>query len=131
VIQVVVVSIIHLRLKTKNITDALSLVSDWGRDLSDGVHEVNTEHPLVGSELNLTSEVVKMSDEAGEDLLGASLSLWATSVNDMLGEVWVESVGWGVGSHVCYVYGRNKRRVRRQDGVKDELDGNEERFQGG
>lgn len=56
-----------LRLKTDHITNAVTLVTDGGADLSDGVDELNTEHPLGRSKLNLTSEVVDVLDQRAQD----------------------------------------------------------------
>lgn len=84
--------LINKRLKTDHITDTVALVANGGGDGTNGVDELNTHHPLSGSELNLTSEVVDVLDEATQDLLGTRRGLRTHGVNHIGGEVGVPAV---------------------------------------
>lgn len=84
----------------------MGLVPDVCGDLADRVDKVNTGHPLIGSQLDLTGEVVQVTEQAGQDLAVSGGDIGAHGVDDMLGEVRVETrLGWRaigtVGSHFC------------------------------
>jgi hypothetical protein len=69
------------------------LVSDWRTDLTDRIEEFDTHHPLVDGELDLASEIVHMLDQAAQDDSIAVCASGTDGVQDVLGEVGVES-GW-------------------------------------
>jgi len=68
--------------------------------LTNGVDKVHTRHPLVRGELDFASKVVEMSDEAAENLTVSVVGFGANGLDDMVGEVGVES-GSLVASHCC------------------------------
>lgn len=74
----------------------MSLVTDRSADLADRVDELNTEHPLGGGKLNLTSEVVDVLDERAQDHASTLGGLGAHAVDDGGGEVGVELARHGV-----------------------------------
>jgi len=57
------------------------------------VHELHTLHPLVNSELNFASKVMKVLEELGHDEASARSGLWADCVDDILREIGIEAVG--------------------------------------
>ena len=103
------VALRNIRLETKDIGDAVGLVTGLlalGVDAANGVDELDTGHPLVNGEFDLTGEVVEVTDQGAEDLAVAGGSIGAHVVNDGLGEVGIEAVrcllsavGVSVGGH--------------------------------
>lgn len=79
------------RFETKNIRDSVSLIANLGRALADGIDEVYAGHPLVICELNFSSKVVKMTDQAAEDYAVSRSHVGTHGIDGMLGEVWVEA----------------------------------------
>ena len=74
----------------------MAFVANGSADLADGVDELNTEHPLGGSEFDLTSEVVNVPDQRSQDHASALGGLGPHGVDHIGGEVGVEA---GVGRH--------------------------------
>jgi hypothetical protein len=68
----------------------LALISLGIADLSNGVHEVDAQHPFIDCELDFSREIMKMPDEGGQDLSVPGRGLWANGVDDMLSEVGVK-----------------------------------------
>ena len=66
-----------------------------GVDAANLVDELDTGHPLVDGELNLASEVVDVTDHGTKNLTVARSGVGAHAINDLLGEVRVESVRGG------------------------------------
>jgi hypothetical protein len=87
-------SVDHSRLQTKNITDAVRLIPNWGRNLTKRVDEVHTGHPLINGQLNLPGEVMEMPYQGAHHNSVSLRRLWTHGVNDQLSEVRVESVSW-------------------------------------
>src|SRR5437879_3502646 len=83
---------ICLRFKSKDIRDSVAFISRLRTRFSNGVDEVHAGHPLVNGELDLPSEIVKVSNESRHNLPCSGISLGSHGVNDALGEVWVKSV---------------------------------------
>lgn len=80
----------------------MALVPDGCADLADGVDEVHAQHPLVDGQLGLSRKVVDVLDERAEDESLAISGLGANGVDDMFGEVGVESIGGlAGGGHDC------------------------------
>ena len=86
----------HLRFKTNDVADAVALVADGSADLADGVDELNTKHPLGGSELHLTRKVMNVLDQGAQDHTSTLGGLGAHGIHDIGREVGVEA---GVGRH--------------------------------
>lgn len=84
---------LNLRFQPNNVRHTLPLIANLRANLTDRINEVNAQHPLVNTELDLSCEVVNMSDQGREDLAIAALTLGAYRVNDMLGKVGVEAGG--------------------------------------
>jgi hypothetical protein len=61
------VASMYLRFKADNIANAVALVAHGSADLADRVDELDTEHPLGGSKLDLTSKVVDVLDQRSQD----------------------------------------------------------------
>lgn len=78
----------------------MGLVSRLGRDLADGVDEVDARHPLIVGQLNLASKVVEVAKEAAEEDAVSGRHVGAHCVNNMLCEVGVEAAEVAVGA-VC------------------------------
>lgn len=73
----------------------MSFVSRRCADLTDTVDPVDSCHPLIGLQLDLSDEVVEVSEERCKDLLCARGSIFTSGGNDILGEVGVVLVGVG------------------------------------
>lgn len=82
---------IYLRFQTKHVGNTMTLVSRGGADLSNGVHELDTHHPLVDCELNFSSKVMDMADQGGENQSVSSRDIGANGIDAVLGEVGVKS----------------------------------------
>lgn len=61
-------------------------------DAADLINVLDTSHPLIHGELDLASEVVDVTDQSTKNLTVAGSGVGAHAVNDILGEVGVESV---------------------------------------
>jgi hypothetical protein len=81
----------HLRFQTKNIRDSVSLIANLGRALADGIDEVYTGHPFIVGELDFSSKVVKMTDQAAKNLAVSRSHVRTHGIDGMLSEVWVEA----------------------------------------
>lgn len=89
-------------LEAENVADAVGLVAGLVGgvvDLAKGVDELDTLHPLVDGELDLTSKVVDVADQSTENLAVAGGGGGTHALNDILGEVGVETVSGLVGGH--------------------------------
>ena len=80
------------RFYAQNIRDAMSLVPGVCCRLADGVHESDTLEPLVIGQLDLTNEVVEMTDQRAHDEARPLRYIGSNGVDDRVGEVWVEAV---------------------------------------
>lgn len=102
----------YSRFNTQDIADSPCLIAVLLVCLTDGVDIVDTQHPLILCELDLSAEVVHVFDQAAEDLSMSGLGLGAHEVDDMVGKVGIESaaailctigtigaVGSAVGAH--------------------------------
>lgn len=98
-----------LRFQTDNVADTVALVTDGSADLSNGVDELDTKHPLSGGKLNLTSEVVDVSDQGTKDHTSTLGGLGSHGVDHIGSEVRVEAA---VGRHVVCVCMCGKRGER-------------------
>lgn len=85
----VLIGVYYSRFDTKDIAHSPCLVSVLLPGLANGVDVVDTDNPLVLSELDLTAEVVQVSDQGGEDLSVSGFRFGAHEINDMLCEVGV------------------------------------------
>lgn len=65
-------------------------------DLADSIDEVNRGHPLVDGKLDLTGEVVEVTDQRAHNLAVTGSGVGADAIDDGVGEVGVETV---LGSH--------------------------------
>lgn len=88
----------------------VALAIGLGPGLADLVEELDTLEPFLGSQVDLSCEVVQMADGGGENLLEARAGVGATCVDDILGEVGIvlvlggrDAVGLCLGGHcgVC------------------------------
>ncbi len=101
---VLVCDLVNEGFDTEDVADTLALVTGWRGDLADGVDEVDAGHPLIDGELRLAEEVMEVAGERAHDVASAGVGLWADGINDMLGEVWVETrllLEIWVGSGLC------------------------------
>jgi hypothetical protein len=90
----------------------LALISDGCADLTDGVDEVDAQHPLIDGKLDFSCEIVDMSDQRTKHHSVSRRALWANGVNDMLGEVGVKSRGRHCdGGEGCLMWGRKCNRL--------------------
>jgi hypothetical protein len=89
-----------LRFQANDVADAMALVTGGGADLADRVDEVDTQHPLLGSELDLAGKVVDVADEGAQDDAGALGGLWPHGVDDIGSEVGIVLGGGGRGRHL-------------------------------
>ena len=89
-------SVPNLRFKADNITHTVHLISRGGTDLAHRVHEADTGHPLIRSELNLAGKIVQVLEQGGENLPVAWRDIGAHGLADQAGEVGVE-LGLGGG----------------------------------
>lgn len=79
-----------LRFDTQDIAQSPHVIAVLSVCLTHRVDEVDTDDPLILSELDFSAEIVHVSDQGGKDLSVSWLGLWAHEINDMLSEVWVE-----------------------------------------
>jgi len=87
------------RFKTNHVANTVAFVTDGSADFADGVDELDTEHPLGGSEFDLTSKVVDVLDQRTQDDASALRDLRSHGVDDIGSEVGVKLA---VGGHfVC------------------------------
>ena len=84
---------------------------------------MHTGHPLIVGKLHLSREVVQVTNQAAENYTIAWCDIGAHSVEDMLGEVWVET-GMSIGSHFFFckcagnnVYKHSNRMTRMGETV--------------
>ena len=61
--------------------------------MTNRVDKEHTSHPFLGSEFDVTAEVVEVGKEACKDFLDTGRGLWTSGVNDSLGKLWVELLG--------------------------------------
>ena len=80
-----------LRLKSENVGHTVSFISALGVDLASSVDKLDTGHPLVGAQLNLTSKVVEMANQRTQDNAVSLSGARAHGVNDELREIGVEA----------------------------------------
>lgn len=80
-----------LRLNTKNITHAPRLIPILLVRLPDAIHVIDAQHPLILRELHLTTEIMQVPDQRGEDLAVSRQRRGRHQVDDVLREVRVES----------------------------------------
>lgn len=91
--------LVNKRFKADHVADAVAFVANGSADFADGVDELDTKHPLGGSELDLTSKVVDVLDQRTQDDASALRDLGSHGVDDIGSEVGVELA---VGGHfVC------------------------------
>jgi hypothetical protein len=83
----------HIRLQADDVADQLPLVPAVIAHLARPVDQVHALHPLIDGEVDLTGEIVDVTDQRADDLAGASGGIGACGVDDILGEVWVKLVG--------------------------------------
>lgn len=81
-----------LRLKADNVTHQLALIPLLVGHLAGPVDHLNTLHPFVCCELDLSSPVVHVPYKARHDLFHPRRGLRTRSIDDMLGEVRVETL---------------------------------------
>ena len=80
------------RLKTKHIAEKLALVAPVVAHLSGPVDQLDALHPLIDCEVDLASEVVKMTEERADDLASPGRRVRARGRDDALREGRVELV---------------------------------------
>lgn len=80
----------NLRLNAENVADAPCLVTVLLVGLAQRVDVVDAHDPLVLSELDLSAEVVHVTNERSEDDALAGVGLGAHEADDMVCEVGVE-----------------------------------------
>lgn len=68
------------------------------------VHQLDAGHPFVNGDLVLAREVVDMADQAGHELAEPRVGLGAHSVDDIVGEIGVKSVGSHVDSFFFFFF---------------------------
>ena len=79
----------------------MAFVTDGGADGADRVDEFNTHHPFGGGELDLTSEVVNVSDKGAQKNTSPLGGLRSHRLYHILGKVRVET---GIGGHFGEVW---------------------------
>lgn len=105
----------------------MGLVPGIGRGLANGIHKANTLKPLVVCQLNLTNEVVEMTDHRAQDKASSLWNIGADSIDDRISEVGVEAVlasvliFWCL-SH-CEMWTEKKGRKTRLRDTGEEFDG--------
>lgn len=80
-----------LRFQTNHITHQLTLVSLLIAHLTSPINHIHRGHPFFYCELVLACEVVHVADETAHDLSHARSGFGACGVDDMLGEIGIES----------------------------------------
>jgi len=90
-VHVLVSDLINERFEADDVGHTLALIPLGVTDLANGVHKIDARHPLVHGEFHLTGEIMHMPDEGRQDHSLAFWALGANGVDDMLGEVGVES----------------------------------------
>lgn len=98
--------IADLRFKADNIANAVALVAHRSADLADRVDELDTEHPLGGSKLDLTSKVMDVLDQRSQDDASALGSLGSHRVDHIGSKVGVELA---LGRHCVLVWMKMSR----------------------
>lgn len=104
----------YSRFNAQNIAHTPCLIPVRAVGATNGVDVVHTDDPFFLGELDLSGEVVHVTDQRGQDLPMPGLRLWAHEIYDMLCEVGVEFVlclgvsvavgragGSTIGSTVC------------------------------
>lgn len=87
-----------LRLEPENVGHPQGLIADLGGGLPDAVDKVHADHPLINCQLNLSREVVDVPDQGAQHDPVARRYVGAHGVEDVLGEVRVESVRCAIGA---------------------------------
>lgn len=85
-----------LRFKSDHVADTVALIANGGADLADRVDKLHTEHPLGGSELDLTRKLVDVLDQRAQDHASTVGGVGAHGIHHVGREVGVEA---GVGGH--------------------------------
>ena len=83
---------LNSRFKANNVTHELTLVPLLVRHLAGPVDHLNALHPFIRCEFDLARPVVQVTDEARHDFFDPRRGLRARSINDMLGEIGIETI---------------------------------------
>ena len=73
----------------------MHFISDGRAGLSNGIEKVDARHPLLCSQLDFSSKVMDVFDQGAEDKSVSRSAIGPNGVDNMLGEVGVNSVGDG------------------------------------